>query len=359
MKTNITLQQMAIELERQAKVKHDYIAPTKELKFECEFPPQIHDEAEKPDYKLRINGHANVGINEIAHRQIGGRVGIPQKYYDRMRSEAPHLLADNVNHWFQNKPEKRMVRTLDGNARAFLSSRYRPLDNLPIAEVAIETLQGLGGLKIESSALTDSRMYIKAVTETMTYEIKKGDVVQAGLVISNSEVGMGSVKVEPMIYRLICLNGMIANDHAMRKYHIGRGFEAEMAEELYEDDTRRQDDKAFMLKVRDVIRNSFNKDVFERLAKRMIETTENKITGDPIKVVEITQKRFGLADIERVGVLKHLIEGKDLSQWGLLNAVTRTSQDVQDYDRATELERMGGTILELPQRSWKEFAEAV
>lgn len=37
---------------------------------------------------------------------------------------------------------------------------------------------------------------------------------------------------------------------------------------------------------------------------------------------------------------------RDFSQFGLVNAVTRSSQDVEDYNRATELERIGGTILE-------------
>jgi hypothetical protein len=46
--------------------------------------------------------------------------------------------------------------------------------------------------------------------------------VQAGVVISNSEVGQGTLSVQPLIYRLICRNGLIAADRAMRKTHVGR-----------------------------------------------------------------------------------------------------------------------------------------
>ena len=35
----------------------------------------------------------------------------------------------------------------------------------------------------------------------------------------------------------------------------------------------------------------------------------------------------------------------DCSQYGLINAVTRASQDIEDYGRATELERLGGELL--------------
>ena len=38
--------------------------------------------------------------------------------------------------------------------------------------------------------------------------------------------------------------------------------------------------------------------------------------------------------------------GNDFSHFGLVNAVTRSSQDVADYNRATELERIGGTLLD-------------
>lgn len=348
MKTGRTLVEMAQELERQKNAKRDFTAPTTHLEV---IPTN-------KEVNLKVNGFGEFPINNVAHGQIAARVGIPQKYYDRMVTEAPELLARNVNHWFKAKDEGRMVRTLDGKARAFLSDRYRPLDNYDLGNMAFGTIGELGGLRIESAQLTDTRMYIKAVTERITAEISKGDVVQAGIVISNSEVGLGSVKVEPMVYRLVCTNGLIANDHALRKYHVGRGFEAEIASELFTDATRNQTDKAFWMQVRDVIRNSFKQDVFDRIVNSMKISTTQEIVGDPIKVVEITQKRLGLMDSEKSSVLTHLIKGGDLSKWGLVNAVTRTAEDVESYDRATELERLGGVVLELPAKDWKEIAEA-
>jgi hypothetical protein len=80
-----------------------------------------------------------------------------------------------------------------------------------------------------------------------------------------------------------------------------------------------------------------------------------KIEADPVKVVEVTAKKYGLTDDERGSVLHHLIEGKDLSQWGLSNAVTRMSQDVEDYERATAFEVLGGSIIELPRQDWQEL----
>lgn len=350
MKTGQTLQDVATILERQRESKRDFIAPTQQLVIE----PTNNDK----DVRIKVNGQGYFTLGEIAHEQIAARTGIPNKYYERLRLNAPNLLAANVNHWFTVTPEKRMVRTLDGNVRAFLSDRYRPLDNPDLAEVVLPIIQDLG-CKIESIAVTDKRFYIKAVTPRVMAEIKQGDVVQAGISISNSEVGLGSVKVDPLVFRLSCLNGLISQDYSMNKYHVGRGHEGgDMAEEFFSDATRMADDKAFWMKVRDVVKGAFNTDVFNKIVNSMRDITERAIEADVVQVVDVVQKKFGFSQDEKSGVLKHLIQGGDLTQYGLLNAVTRMSQDVESYDRATEVEKMGGQILELPKREWELIANA-
>jgi len=210
---------------------------------------------------------------------------------------------------------------------------------------------------VESAELTDSRLYIKAITPKTTFEVRPGDVVNAGIVISNSEVGMGSVKVEPLIYRLVCKNGLISADHSLNKYHVGRsGDLGELAEEFFRDSTRKADDKAFWLKVQDVVRGALQSDVFAKIARRMTEAASATMDADPVKVVERVQERYQLNDGERSGVLRHLIQGADLTQYGLVNAITRASQDVQQYDRATDMERLGGAVLELPRSDWRALA---
>jgi hypothetical protein len=346
---------MAVELDRQSKTKRDFVAPQGDLMFKVRDDNAVGISAPST---MIVNGHGGFGINELGHEQIAGRLGIPQKYYDRMRDTAPRLLEANVNSWLQSEPkEKRMVRTLDGSMRAFLSDRYRPLDNFDLGDVAFDTLIKAGA-EVKSTELTERRLYIKAVTEKLTMEVKKGDIVQAGIVISNSEVGCGSVKVETLVFRLVCLNGLIS-DNSIRKYHVGRsGSEGDFASEFFKDETRRADDKAFWLKVRDVIQGSFQQDVFEKIVQRMKLTTEQEITGSVEKAVELTGDKFGLNETERSGVLRNLIKGGDITQWGLVNAITRASQDVEDYDRATDLERLGGVVLELPKKDWQEIAQA-
>lgn len=86
-----------------------------------------------------------------------------------------------------------MLRTLDGQVRARLSDRYRRLDNYDLAVHVLPILKGLPELRFESVEPTETRMYIKCVTPQLKFEMAPGDIVQAGIAISNSEVGQGTL----------------------------------------------------------------------------------------------------------------------------------------------------------------------
>lgn len=277
-----------------------------------------------------------------------------------MRAENPELLAQNVNSWFTMTPQKRMVRTLDGNARAFLSERYRRIDNAEIAEAVLPVLAEMPDVRIESCEITESKMYLKAVNPRLTAEVVPGDIVQSGILITNSEVGMGSMSIQPLVYRLVCTNGMVVNDARTRKYHVGRGNEAGEDYTLYSSETLAADDRALLLKVRDTVRAVVDQTRFERVVEMMREAKEAKITSTDIpQMVELAAADYGLNKAEGSGVLDHLIRGGDLSLYGLSNAITRAAQDVESYDRSTEMESIGYTVLGMSGRDWQRLNAAV
>jgi hypothetical protein len=354
MKQALALPALAAELTRQRDAKRDFIVQSPVLRM-----VETGDALQLPIAGADAIADRAFGIRDHAHGQIASRLNIPKRYYDRMRQDAPDLLAANVNRWFGESDERRMVRTLDGATRAILSDRYQRIENEEIAEVALPVLADQPDMRVESAAVTETRLYIKALFPRIEGEVRKGDVVQAGVVISNSEVGAGAVTVTPLIFRLVCLNGMIREDGRLRGFHIGaKAIEGESVYELLTDETRQADDRAILLKVRDVIKAAAQPEFFARALERMRESTTEKLTGDPAKAVEVLATKAGLSEGERGGVLRHLIEGGDISRWGVLNAVTRASQDVASYDRATELEALGGKILDLPRSEWREIAEA-
>ncbi|WP_036486891.1 DUF932 domain-containing protein [Myxosarcina sp. GI1] len=348
MKSGKSLVELAQELERQSEAKKDYVAETTALKLKEDSSLVL--EGEDAEETLKVTPHT--------HGQIASRVNIPLKYYKRMLFQQPELLATNVNTWFNEQPERRMIRTLDGTARAYLSDRYRRLDNYELAETILPILTEMGeGMKILSTEITETRMYLKVVNRRLEAEVSKGDVVQAGIAISNSEIGLGSLRVEPLIYRLVCTNGCILQDYSTKKYHVGKRVESEAdVYQLYADDTLKADDKAFFLKVRDTVRAAIDQTKFETIVNKMRDAKERKIEGSPVKAVEVLANKFTYNQDEQSGILTHLIQGGDLSAYGLMNAVTRTSQDLADYDRATEFERDGDRVLNLAPATWKQLA---
>ena len=351
MKAGKTLQELAAELERQQLAKKDLIVSTGVLSM---------DSRDDGGIALNVMGgqmiqHYDVG--EIAHRQIGQFLKIPATYYDRMRREYPQLLTLNANGWFAKMPQaKRMLRTLDGTARALLSDRYRRIDNFEVDSSVLPIISSMECAGVESCELTDSRMYLKVVNPRVTAEIKKGDIVQAGVLISNSEVGMGSVTVSPLIYRLVCSNGMIAEDGKLRKYHVGRANESREDFSIYRNETIEADDKAFLMKLEDSVKAAVDQARFAAIVDKLRESTEATFQPQQVQqVVELASKEYGFTDSESSGILGHLAAGGDLSLYGLANAVTRQAQDVASYDRSTELEAAGYRIITMAPSLWRSL----
>lgn len=355
MKAGKTLQELAAELDRQNNVKRDFVLDTKNIRMSVD--------AGAPNLDIiRADGeHTNIdrfAMNDIAHRQIGTNLNIPAKYYDRMRTEHPDLLAANVNAWFQRQPARRMVRTLDGNARAFLSDRYRRIDNFEIAMTVLPVIGEMKEARIDSCELTDSRMYLKVVNPRLEAEVKKGDIVQAGILISNSEVGHGAVSVQPLVFRLVCSNGMVVNDLGQRRYHVGRTIGPMGTDENYQflrDETLATHDRAFMMAIQDTVRAAVDEAKFKLVVDKMQEATQAEIKGNVQDVVELSAQKWSLNQGESDNVLQHLIKGGDLSLFGLSSAVTRAAQDVESYDRSTEMESLGWNILNVSRREWDDL----
>lgn len=175
MKTGLTIKEMAQELLRQSKAKQDYLVNTGSLSLSVASDvPQLRVTEEGTD-KI-----APLDIRQTAHRQLGTYLGIPQKYYELMRTDAPELLAYNANYWFSQKNELRTLRTIDGCARAFLSNRYRRIDNLDIASVTLPVIGELPEARFVSTQITEDFMYIKVVNPRLQADVVPGDVVQAG-----------------------------------------------------------------------------------------------------------------------------------------------------------------------------------
>lgn len=391
MKSGKSIVELARELERIQGAKRDFVVPTEQLTASV---VPFHDVVDRAEEIRRASGGSTLaaletaraekgrvmlgfengadhrfGLNSHSASQLSGYTEIPKQYFDRIASENPKLLADNINHGLEKiardarragKPESRMVRTLDGNVRGLLSSRYRILDSHDMLEAVFPVIADKG-MEIVSSEVTEKRLFIKALSPKLQAEVKKGDVVQYGLTISTSDVGAGSVRVEPLIYRLVCMNGMISST-AIRKFHVGKNQAEDDIRELLSDKTRELSDAAFWAQVRDVVLGSMQPENFEREVDRLRVAANMPILNfDLPRVVELTMRATGLSGEGKknsiIAALASGNEGAGLTMYGLINSITKAAQDDSfSYEESIEMERAGGSILELPKNQWSAIA---
>ena len=109
---------------------------------------------------------------------------------------------------------------------------------------------------------------------------------------------------------------MVVNDMGERKNHVGRAAKAvDDSFHIYSDETMEAEDKAFLLKLRDVTLAAIEESRFAQVVGRLKEAAGIPITGKVTEVVELTARTYGINSDEQDSVLQHLIAGGDLSQY--------------------------------------------
>ena len=106
----------------------------------------------------------------------------------------------------------------------------------------------------------------------------------------------------------------------------------------------------------DTVRAAVNEVQFAQVVNKMRESKEAKLNiADIPSVVKMASASFGISEAESEGVFQHLIQDADYTLFGLANAVTRYSQDVESYDRATKLEEIGYSVMTMSPALFRQM----
>jgi hypothetical protein len=339
---------LAAEIERREGAKDDLLVPTGAMSMK------------EDGGGLEIAGNGgpggSYGLTDYAHGQLAEYLAIPKGYYDRIE-KVPGLRAANVNSLLATKPkERRLVRTLDGSARAVLSDRFKPLDNYLMMQAILPVLRE-HEVQVVSSTLTDTRMYLQAVFPRIEGEVRKGDVVQAGLIFRNSEVGRGYYEVEELLWFLWCINGAVGQS-LLRKHHAGRRVgDLEEDYNIYRDDTIKAELESFRLRTRDIVANALTETSFQNTLIKLRRAREDKI-ADPVPVVERVTKRYELPEGLAKGLIPAMAEDRGgFTRYGLAQGITGLAKELEDRDRQYDLEKAGHDLLVMAPSEWEAITE--
>ena len=330
MKEDLSLNQLCDKVKSLAALKKDFLVNTDDM---C-----IH--ANQAYTTLQMNGK-HFFLQETAERQLASLCGMPYPFIQRLGKSHPNLLEVNYNTLLGDVHKTRLVRTMDRYTRAILSDRYKKFEHENILETLMPILDNTSGLSIVSSSITPEKMYIKIISEKETVDVNVGDAVSFGAVITNSEVGLGSITITPFCMRLVCTNGMALPKYSSssRRIHLGKQINS-----IDEYENERYSFESLFATMKENLHTALDSMHYMKVVEKMRIATQIKIV-EPIDTITRVAKYYGLSEEEHKAVTVHFLAAKDQSLYGLANAVTRTAQDAITYIRASELEKIGSDVL--------------
>ena len=166
----------------------------------------------RPPYALR----------ELGFAQLCTRLGAPAGY---VRDLPGRLQVACLNHGLVNAQQPALLRLAGGEVRAVLGGSYAPVDDADLLELVADALDhhGLRSSAMVRASATGTTTLMRITLPGDPYIVKPGDVVESGIDLTNSEVGLRSVGITPISYRLVCSNGLRAwrSESTSRFRHVG------------------------------------------------------------------------------------------------------------------------------------------
>lgn len=313
-----------------------------------------HDDENKRDFqesadKLRINnegrlirlthlGKEGLQFSEFAFTQLLNRYKLDVKSTKATIHQNPKAVYDLVNEFLasDDKPILIRARVIQGRGviRAILSENYVMLNNKDIVNSIATTLNETKlNPKIETSYIDDGRTHIRVTfdpyTEAFGTDIHgTDDIIKSGVDIINSETGRSSFRLEPMVYRQVCSNGLKAwtGDKENENFNQRHIFisNAELNKMVI-----------------DGIRGSIN--TATKIADSF-EETKKIIIPNPAKTIMLMCEDQNYSKKLTKQILKSYNEEPMKSRYGVVNAFTRGARGLSNQQRL-EVEKFAGRLL--------------
>ena len=163
--------------------------------------------------------HEPRALRSNAFSNLMARLGAPAEF---VRDRLPAPLQIATANWLLGTCDGSSAATLrlrGGEVAAVVSGRYAPLDPVELVET-LHTALSRHGLLSEvrvrgvATGLVDN---MRIILPSEKRVLKKGDVSNVGLDISTSCFGRSAVHIAPLVWRLVCSNGL-------RSMEKGGGF---------------------------------------------------------------------------------------------------------------------------------------
>ena len=273
--------------------------------------------------------HAPKPLRSNAFSNLMSRIGAPADFIRRL--PAPLQLA-NVNYMMSEHTETSAatLRLRNEEVAAVVSGRYAPLDPeelLTCVRDALVRFDMLRDVRVRgvASGLVDN---LRLILPSESVAVKPGDVSHVGLDISTSSFGRSAIHIGPMVWRLVCSNGLRRPERRgqLSFRHVGDSdrLRAGIAEAI----------PTAMTHARGLMGQ------WQRAVSFMVEDVQRQI--DEMRELTNPERRAFEEELKREAQVPELPEHIPL--YAMVNALTATAKSSQPA-RRLELEGLAGEVL--------------
>lgn len=374
---NASLDELVDMLRRQRDVRYDVVVPASTLRslngrvLVEGGAAQITDEGVE-------STNAILNPTDVFDDGVSIRLNIPRDYLRRLRGRADNgaLVDANVNGWLDVEPERRFLvrgfRTDDPNevgvARALLSDKFKPVDNLDVLFATLDGVRRAGvNVEVQGTDLSERKMRLRLVAPEITAAAPvwlgnyrspfEGSghggssaanplIVSAGLELRNSETGGSAFVLVPRIVVQICDNGATITKDALRQVHLGSRLDEGVIR--WSEETQRHNLELVTSQARDAVASFLDADyVAAKVAEIEEQSGKPLPIGEAIPTIERISSQLRFTQTEQDSILDAFTRSGDMTAGGVMQAVTATAQLVEDPDRAADLEDAALQVLDL------------
>lgn len=317
------------ELEEENEMRQDLIIPLSGLRM-------------LDDGNLFSDSYGELEVGDEAFRHLAKAFKLNSPHLEMLKNEGlTDNVADQFNHFFKNTGvgNKKKFRLDDNRVKGIVNPNFSVYDDYDLMSAMGELRETIPELKLETFYRDDKRSHARFVLEDSerivgfdSEEDGNPDEVQTGFDIQNSEIGYGKLQINPMLYRLVCSNGMRsaeANGDAISRRH-----------------------------------SSFSKFDLDRNIRDSVELSIQESTNTIVSIQKSKDVRINepYKEIERIGKQER-VKKDDISRlqdtfdiepqenlFGVMNSFTRYGRILEDEENDNEgrvkFENLAGKILE-------------
>ena len=151
-------------------------------------------------------------LDQSGRNRLLAKAKAPVAYMSERRTNVQMLaLREHLSQGAYGKTPQ--VVTRNGQVFTILPGKLIDLGDSEVLGAATESLgKDADNLVVSKIDRADGRLELELVSPVKALEIRRGDVVQAGLHISHTRFGDQATQIQAFIYRLVCENGMMRRE---------------------------------------------------------------------------------------------------------------------------------------------------